>query len=159
MAPHAPKQPSIPTLTPSFDVEVTLAPLEDYGVTRAGHRRIIPILGGSITGEMEAEVLPGGADWQIARADGAFEIDGRYSARTAEGELVYLQVAGVRSGPADVLDAFGRGEDVDPSAYYFRTAITIETSAPRLAHMQDKIYIASCIREANAVRYTAYCVN
>ncbi|MGO1545095.1 MAG: DUF3237 domain-containing protein [Gulosibacter sp.] len=151
--------PSIPTLTPAFEVEVELGPLDEYGVTRAGKRRIIPILGGKITGEIDAEVLPGGADWQIARPDGAFEIDGRYSARTADGELVYIQVAGVRSGPAEVLAALGRGEQVDPSEYYFRTAVTIEASAPRLAHLQDAIYVASCIREANAVRYTAYRVN
>ncbi len=149
----------VPTLSPAFDVEVTLGPLDDYGVTRAGHRRIIPILGGSISGEVTAEVFPGGADWQIARPDGAFEIDGRYSARTKEGEGLYLQVSGVRSGPADVLAALGRGEEVDPSQYYFRTAITVETSAPRLLHMQDTLYVASCMREANAVRYTAYRVH
>lgn len=151
--------PPIPTLSPAFDVEVSLAPLEDYGITRAGHRRIIPILGGRITGEIEAEVLSGGADWQIARADGAFEIDGRYSARTTEGELIYIQVAGVRSGPPEVLAALGRGEDVDPNEYYFRTAITLEASSPRLSHLQDAVYVASCIREASTVRYTAYRVN
>jgi hypothetical protein len=95
--------PTVPELAPAFDVVVHLGGVDDYGVTRAGHRRIIPILGGAITGEVEATILPGGADWQLVRTDGALEIDGRYSARTADGSLLYLQVSGVRSGPPEVL--------------------------------------------------------
>lgn len=148
--------PTIPTLEAAFDVAVRLGPLNDHGVTRAGHRRVIPIIGGEITGGVEAEILPGGADWQIVRPDGAMEIDGRYTARTANGELLYLLVHGVRTGPADALAALQRGEEVDPDSYYFRTVVTIEASAPALAHLEHSIFVASCVRDPDAVRYTAY---
>jgi hypothetical protein len=115
--------------------------------------------GGEITGGLEAEILPGGADWQRVRADGGLEIDGRYTARTREGELVYLSVRGLRTGPAEVLAALGRGEDIDPGDYYFRTSVTFEASTPRLAWLQESLFIASCIREARTVRYTAYRVS
>lgn len=148
--------PTVPTLEPSFDVVVALGALVDHGPTRAGHRRVIPIVGGRITGEVTATIVPGGADWQIVRADGAIEVDGRYTARTDDGDLLYLQVHGVRSGSPDALAALGRGEAVDPSRYYFRTSVAIETSSPRLAHLQDSLYVSSCVRDADAVRYRAY---
>ena len=146
----------VPRLEPAFDVTATLGPLEDHGVTRAGHRRVVPITGGLVSGLVDAEILAGGADWQIVRPDGSTEIDTRYSARTPAGEYVHFRTAGVRSGPPAVLDALLRGEPVDPSEYYFRVGVYLETSSPRLAELQRSIFVAAAIRGANSVRYTAY---
>jgi len=158
VAPDPPIIPAapVPRLEPAFDVAAALGPLEDHGVTRVGHRRVVPIAGGRVTGLIDAEILPGGADWQVIRADGTIEIDTRYSARTTGGEYVHFRTSGVRSGPPDVLDALLRGEPVDPSAYYFRVAVYLETSAPRLASLERSIFVASAIRGADSVRYTAY---
>ena len=49
-----------------------------------------------------------------------------------------------------------RGEPVDPSEYYFRVGVHLETSAPRLAALERSIFVASAIREADRVYYTAY---
>lgn len=146
----------VPGLEPAFDVTVDLGPLEDHGMTRAGHRRVIPIMGGSVTGAFEAEILPGGADWQVVRADGAVEVGALYSARTGTGALILVSSTGVRSGPPDVLEALLRGEQVDPAAYYFRTLIRLETAEPALADLQDVLFIAAAVRTADQVRYTAY---
>ena len=137
-------------------MDALLGPLEDHGVTRAGHRRVVPIASGRISGMFDAEILPGGADWQIVRPDGSIEIDTRYSARTPDGEYVHLRTSGVRSGPPAVLEALLRGETVDPAEYYFRVAVHLETSAPRLAVLERSLFVASAIREANRVAYTAY---
>ncbi|WP_440709129.1 DUF3237 domain-containing protein [Herbiconiux sp. YIM B11900] len=173
----------LPTLEHVFDVEVRLGEIEDHGMTRVGHRRIVPIVGGSIRGrvggtlggvpsgalddvpddlhggsgdELVAQILPGGADWQVVRADGSIEIDGRYSASTSEGELLYLHAAGIRSGAPEVLEALLRGEPVDPGDYYFRTTVSIETSSPRLAALQRALYVAVAERAASTVRYATY---
>jgi hypothetical protein len=146
----------VPGLEPAFLVDASLGPLEDHGVTRAGHRRVVPIAGGVISGLFDAEILPSGADWQLVRPDGSIEIDTRYSARTPDGEYVHLRTSGVRSGPPAVLEALLRGEEVDPAAYYFRVAVRLETSAPRLAVLERSLFVASAIREANRVAYTAY---
>jgi hypothetical protein len=146
----------VPALERAFDVDALLGPLEDHGMTRAGHRRVVPIASGQVTGLFEAEILPGGADWQLVRPDGAIEIDTRYSARTAAGEYVHFRTSGVRSGPPRILEALLRGEPVDPSDYYFRVAVHLETSASRLAILEQSIFVASAIREANRVSYTAY---
>jgi hypothetical protein len=148
--------PVVPGLEPAFTVDARLGPLEDHGLTRAGHRRVVPVAGGQVSGALDAEILPGGADWQLVRPDGAIEIDTRYSARTAAGEYVHFRTSGVRSGPPAVLAALLRGEDVDPASYYFRVAVYLETSAPRLAFLERSIFVASAVRAADSVSYTAY---
>jgi hypothetical protein len=164
MSPVAP----VPGLEPAFTVDARLGPMEDHGMTRAGHRRVFPIAGGRVSppvsgtgdgpfgGLLEAEILPGGADWQIVRPDGSIEIDTRYSARTPAGEFVHFRTSGVRSGPPAVLAALLRGEPVDPAEYYFRVAVYLETSAPRLAVLQRSVFVASAVRGADSVAYTAY---
>jgi hypothetical protein len=151
----------VPGLEPAFTVNARLGALEDHGVTRAGHRRVVAVAGGLVRGRLpsglfEAEILPGGADWQVVRPDGAIEIDTRYSARTADGEFVHFRTAGVRSGPPEVLAALLRGEPVDPSRYYFRVTVHLETAAPRLAVLERSLFIASAVRGADSVSYTAY---
>src|ERR1700676_1590141 len=119
----------VPALERAFDVAARLGPLEDHGLTRAGHRRVVPIAGGRVSGLFEADILPGGADWQLVRPDGAVEIDTRYTARTADGEYVPSRTSGFRSGPPGVREALLLGEPVDPSEYYFRVGVYLETSA------------------------------
>jgi len=150
------RAPAVPGLEPAFEVEARLGALEDHGVTRAGHRRVVPITGGRVTGLFVADILPGGADWQLVRPDGAIEIDTRYSARTADGGHVYIRTFGIRSGRPEVLEALLRGDAVDPSDYYFRLCVRLETSVPALAALEQSVFIASAIREADRVRYTAY---
>lgn len=145
-----------PELEYAFEVTAHLEHLRDFGVTRSGHRRVIGVAGHEVCGVIEGDLLPGGADWQIVRPDGGIEIDGRYSARTRTGSLLYLQVRGVRTGSSTVLEGLLRGDPTPPSAYYFRTTILIETSDPVLAPLQESLYVASCAREANTVRYRAY---
>jgi hypothetical protein len=154
----------VPGLEPAFTVDARLGPLEDHGLTRAGHRRVIAVAGGRVSGAssglfdgpFDAEILPGGADWQVVRPDGTIEIDTRYSARTTAGEYLHFRTSGVRSGPPAVLAALLRGEPVDPAAYYFRVAVYLETSAPRLAFLERSLFVASAVRGADSVSYTAY---
>jgi len=152
----------VPGLEPAFTVDARLGPLEDHGMTRAGHRRVVPVTGGRVSGlpgaqlRLDAEILPGGADWQIVRPDGTVEIDTRYSARTADAEYVHFRTLGVRSGPPAVLEALLRGEAVDPARYYFRVTVYLETSAPRLTPLERSVYVASAVRGADSVAYTAY---
>jgi Protein of unknown function (DUF3237) len=92
----------------------------------------------------------------VVRADGTIEIDTRYSAVTAAGEYVHFRTSGVRSGPPAILAALLAGEQVDPAAYYFRVAVYLETAAARLSCLERSIFIASAVRGADSVTYTAY---
>ena len=148
------RHPPVPSLERAFEVVADLGPLEDYGMTRVGHRRIIPVIGGTITGAFTGAILSGGADWQTVRADGSTEIDGRYSARGDDGSLLHIRARGVRSGDPAVLEAVLRGDDVNPADYYFRAALTLECAA--LPELERAVYLASYVREANRVRYVGY---
>ena len=132
-----------PALHYEFSVTVELGDPADHGMTRAGHRRVVPITGGAVTGSIEGSVVPGGADWQIVHDDGSIEIDGRYSLHTMSGSLVYLQVHGVRN-------------QIDSDTVYFRTTAHVETSDPAYAYLQRSLIVAACIRDSDRVRYNAY---
>jgi hypothetical protein len=75
-----------------FDANVTIGGLLDFGKSKYGERRIIPITGGTFKGPgIEGEVLPGGADWQLTRPDGDVELYARYTLKTKDGALIQVQ--------------------------------------------------------------------
>lgn len=146
--------PPLPTLHPAFAALIELGPIQDLGTTRAGHRRVVPIVGGTLSDGLSGEILPGGADWQVVRADGSVEVDGRYCARLEDEALLYIHAVGIRSGDPELLDSLLQGADVPADSYYFRASVTIEcASRPELEH---SLFVASYVREASCLRYVAY---
>ena len=139
-------------LRPLLRIEITLAQPLELGESPLGRRRIIPITGGRFSGErLSGRVLPGGADWQVIRADGVADLDARYTLETDDGALIYVRNHGYRHGPADVLDKISKGESVDPSLYYMRTTPLFETGDPRYAWLNRLICVATGARRAAAV--------
>ena len=144
-------------LAPLFSAEITLAAPLEMGVSALGRRRIIEITGGRFTGErLSGKVLPGGADWQLVRADGVAYLDTRYTLETQDGALIYVQNRGYRHGPAEVIERLARGEMVDPASYYFRTSPWFETSAPEYAWLNRTIFLGSGARLADRVRLEVF---
>lgn len=146
-----------PGLVPLFRAEIMLAPVRDLGDTPAGHRRIIDITGGSFRGErMSGRVLPGGADWQLIRADRVAFLDARYTLETADGALVYVRNQGYRHAAPEVLERLMRGEDVDPALYYMRTAPRFETSDARYGWLNRIVCIGTGARRPAGVDIDFY---
>ena len=138
-------------------VNVTLDPARDLGDAPLGRRRIIGITGGSFAGpRLSGKVLPGGADWQLIRADGVAFLDARYTLQTADGALVYVNNKGYRHGPPEVIEQLARGEEVDPALYYMRATPWFETSAPAYAWLNRSICVATGARRAAAVELDFY---
>jgi len=138
-------------------IEVTLEPVRDLGETPRGRRRVIGITGGSFSGpRLSGRVLPGGADWQLIRADGVACLDARYTLETADGALIYVNNKGYRHGPKEVVERLGRGEDVDPALSYMRATPWFETSAARYAWLNRTICVASGARRAQSVELDFY---
>jgi hypothetical protein len=149
-APSAPTQP--PKLALAMTLSVQVGPPTELGEVPRGRRRIIPILGGTFEGpNVRGKVLPGGADWQIVRADGLAELDTRYTLQTDGGSLVYIQNAGIRHAPPDVTKKLLAGQPVDPSQVYFKTVPTFETSAPELQWLTRSIFIGTGERRPTEV--------
>jgi hypothetical protein len=138
-------------------LEVTLEPARELGETPLGRRRIIGITGGKFAGpRLSGRVLPGGADWQVIRADGVAYLDARYTLETGDGALIYVNNKGYRHGPQEVIARLARGEVVDPALYYMRATPWFETSAPHYAWLNRIICIASGARRAAAVELDFY---
>ena len=152
-------EPVAPRLERLCRATVEIAAPLVVGDTPRGLRRVIPITGGRVEGpRLAGEVLPGGADWQIVRSDGAAVLEARYTVRTADGALVYVRNIGLRCGPPEVLARLGRGEPVDPAAYYFRTTPRFETGAAAYAWLNDVIAVGSAVRRSDAVVLDFYVV-
>jgi hypothetical protein len=133
-----------------FDIE--LGPVIEIGMTPLGQRRMVPLLGGTVRGEFSGKVLPGGSDWQILRPDGTLEINARYIIETVEAERIEVQSAGMRVCDDDTRRKLEGGGQVSPDAYYFRTAVRLFTGAPRLLHLNDRLFSCRGERFSQAVR-------
>lgn len=143
-----------PVLEPVMDLSVTVAtPLEAGQITGThshGLRRIIPITGGTVRGQLNGRVLAGGADFQLVLSETMADLDARYLLQLDDaqwpGAHVYVQNRALRRGSAQDIAKLVRGEPVDPAVIYFRCAPTFEVSHPALGWMTESLFIGTGAR-------------
>lgn len=141
-----------PGLRFAFAVKVKIGPVQDLGVTAAGHRRVIDILGGEVEGpRLHGTILAGGADWQVVRPDGTIAVEARYTIAADNGGLIYVRNNGLRVLSPEQLAAMARGETLDPASYYFRTTPRFETSEASLRWIENAIFVGVAARSADRV--------
>jgi hypothetical protein len=83
------------------------------------------------------------AQRQLARPDGALQLDVRLTLKTDDGEIIGMNYRGFRHGPAAVIERLNRGEIVDPSEYYFRTAPFFETASEKYGWLNRIVTVAT----------------
>ena len=143
-APATARRPPAPGLVFAFELRATVAAPAELGQVANGRRRIVEITGGTFEGPgIKGKVRPGGADWQIVRADGFTELDTRYTIETDKGQLIYVQNAGMRHAPPDVMQKLLAGQAVAPRLVYFRTVPKFETSAPDLQWLTRAVFVGT----------------
>jgi hypothetical protein len=140
-------------LIPFLGLDVDVDPPIDLGGVPC--RRLVPIRGGTVSGTYSGTILPGGADWQEVLAGGSLDIAARYVLQLQDG-LVEVDSRGLRHGAPDVLARLERGEKVDKSDYYFRTAIRLRTSAPQLSQLNRVLLVSLGERWARHVHLDVY---
>jgi hypothetical protein len=146
-----------PELRHVFDIEAHLGPIRDLGPMPHGRRRIVPIVGGSVRGpRLEAEVVPGGADWQHVRGDSVVELVARYSIRTGDGVEIAVTNRGLRRAPPEVMEGMARGEAVDPGLVYCRTVPQFEAPPGPYAWLNASIFVASAERLPDKIRVEVF---
>lgn len=142
---------SEPPLEFAFITHVDVAPIMDFGQTPQGHRRMVPIIGGTFEGpNIRGKVLPG-ADWQIVRPDGVLELEARYALETDDGALITIVNRCLRHAAPEVMERLNRGELVDPSEVYFRTTPTFQTAAEQYQWLTRTVFVGSGERQAAQV--------
>ena len=142
-----------PSLEHVCDLQVSLAPILEMGRGRAGERRIIPIIGGRVSGPLlRGRILKLGADWQTNFVDGLAELDTRYAMETEDGAIIEIVNIGYRHGPAEVMDAINRGESVSPDDDYMRTHARLETGDRRYAWVNRTLFVGVGARHKQSVQ-------
>jgi len=134
-----------PTLSPFCTLEVDVGPAVTIGPGRFGQRRVVPILGGRVSGpKIAGHIHKGGADWQTVSVDGLAELDARYVFETDDGAIIEIINSGFRHGPE--------------TAPYMRTVATLETGHPDYAWINRMMFIGTGAKVGTTVRIELYAV-
>jgi len=144
-------------LTPLADFRIEVAAPITIGDTPEGLRRVVPILGGTISGpRLSGRILPAGADFQLIRPDGYTTLDARYTAELDDGAMLYIVNLGIRFGPPDIMARITRGEPVDPAALYFRTTPRFECADPAHHWLTRPLFLATGARHPTHVELKVF---
>ncbi|HUP07643.1 MAG TPA: DUF3237 domain-containing protein [Caldimonas sp.] len=117
-----------------YEALFDLAPTLQLGASPYGERRIVPITGGRFQGPRFAgRVLPGGADRQLVRRDGAVSLDATYELETDDGVVVSVRNRVLSRPPKDAPNA---------PRYAFST-LDIVAPDGRYGWLNDWVYVGT----------------
>lgn len=142
-------------LVPFLELDVMVDAVIDLGSQGIAGRRMVPITGGTVSGAHSGVILPGGADWQQVLPDGSLDIAAHYVLKLNDG-LVGVDSRGLRHATPEVLARLDRGDQVDRSDYYFRTAIRLRTSAAALTYLNNLLLLSVGERHARSVHLDVF---
>ena len=99
-------------------MKVTLGQAFSIENTQHGRRTVIPITGGTFEGPgIKGTIINGGADYQLANAQGRTELEAIYCIKTDDGVYIHVRNRGIIAG----------GQDADGKpTFYFRAAPQFE---------------------------------
>ncbi|MGV9981812.1 DUF3237 family protein [Micromonospora wenchangensis] len=101
-----------------FRATAQLGAIRDVGVTQYGHRRILDIRGGTITGDrINGTILTGGLDLELTLGSGATELEQVAILRTGDGTPIYLRTCGVAPAGESTVRIVPDFEAPNSSAY------------------------------------------
>ncbi|HEX4770386.1 MAG TPA: DUF3237 domain-containing protein [Bryobacteraceae bacterium] len=132
---------------------------QELGETPAGIRHIVYVKGGSFSGpKIKGEVLRGGGDWYLVRHDGVTQLDVRITLQTDDGALIFVTYRGIADISPKVRQRMSKGEMVDPSEYYFRTAPVFETASEKYSWLNRLIAVGIGKTTSGGVAYSIYAI-
>lgn len=122
--------PQLPELRYAFTVVAEVAPDLPIEQRGDGTLSIIPITGGTVRGDIQGTVEPGGADWCRERADGAYDVEARYWIRTNDGDVIdVVNIGHIAPGP-----------DTETLGL-FMTTPRFRTVAPHLQWLTHSVFV------------------
>ena len=110
-----------PQLEFALQLKVTLGQAFSIENTQHGRRTVIPITGGTFEGPgIKGTIINGGADYQLANAQGRTELEAIYCIKTDDGVYIHVRNRGIIAG----------GQDADGKpTFYFKAAPQFEAPA------------------------------
>ena len=141
---------------PLFVMNLDVQPYQIIGGPDGAFRRVGVVPGGMFEGErLSGKVLPGGNDWQTIRSDGTTMIEVKLVLEVDDGATIGMTYTGLRHGPANVMNRVNKGEDVDPTTYYFRTNPLFVT-ASTYSWLNGIISVGTGYRTPDGVIYSLF---
>ncbi len=133
LAAPLPPDDATPKLEFAFSAHVLLEPTREIGHTPYGIRRRIPIVGGTFGGpRIRGRVVPGGADWQLQRADDYTLIEADYMIEADDGTQIHVHNRGLTN--TRVAGAKSR---------YLRTVPEFEAPSGRHDWLNQSVFVGS----------------
>lgn len=131
---YPPKQ--TPELEFALQLKVTLGQAFSMENTQHGRRTIIPITGGTFEGPgIKGTIINGGADYQLANAQGRTELEAIYCIKTDDGVYIHVRNRGII--------ASGKDADGKPT-FYFRAAPQFEAPADsKYGWLNDALFVCA----------------
>ena len=110
-----------PQLEFALQLKVTLGQAFSIENTQHGRRTVIPITGGTFEGpDIKGTIINGGADYQLANAQGRTELEAIYCIKTDDDVYIHVRNRGIIAG----------GQDADGKpTFYFKAAPQFEAPA------------------------------
>lgn len=125
-----------PSLRPCLTVVARVDPAIPLEKRGDDTLTFIPITGGPVSGDIEGEIVPGGGDWCLERADGSYDVEARYLIRTTSGDVIdVVNVGVVRPSEADEEE-------------YFLTTPRFRTVAPSLHWLTRSMFVGKAYAHA-----------
>jgi Protein of unknown function (DUF3237) len=126
------------------DLEINLNPPQLVGPVLKGTRIIYPFKDGFIKGDkLNGKILECSADWGLVPDSTTFKVDVRTVILTDDGVPVYITYTGYNYANAKTfaLISAGKGSEISPADYYFRTSVFFETSSPKYAWLNHTVAV------------------
>jgi hypothetical protein len=119
-----------------FKATVDLGELHDVGVTQYGHRRVLDLNGGTITGDkLQATLVKGGLDYELALSNQVLELEQLAVLKASDGTLIFMRTCGV--APA--------GDSTARMVFDFEVA-----TSSSLAFLNDGKYVGTRVVDTSA---------
>lgn len=141
------------TLNYVMRIDVDLAEPYDVGKVPDGYRRVLPIVGGTFSGErLRGTVIAGGADWNMVRADEVMTVRAEYLLKTDDGILIGIHNQGMVRGAAGQMDQVTGGGDVDAGMLYTRLSSRYEAPEGKYDWLNKSIFVGVLLPPENLAK-------
>ena len=126
----------------------------------AGTKVVYAVTGGTLTGKITGKVLPIGGDFATFINSTTLKLDVRLVLQTDDSATIYCTYTGFLNTDQETykLIKAGKGYQVDPSKYYFRTNPVFETSSSKYDWLNHTITVGLGTITRTGVSYKIYAI-
>ncbi|MBN2163398.1 MAG: DUF3237 domain-containing protein [Pontiellaceae bacterium] len=138
-----------------FEISMELGQVYVVGETPYGDRTVFVVQEGKLTGSgIQAAVMPGGLDFQLALSNGVLEIEQLLVLKTSDGQTVFMRNAGVGLHENDVRVAMDFEAPADGLYAWLNTGrfVARRVVDPHAMTMTLSIYDVADVAAADAVK-------